>query len=178
LKAKAWLPSTKLMHFCYDVFHRFCQLNVIQSWGIRWRWPGGEGGIIDIEEINYKLVSRWVQKQIGIFWTLLLSHAHFNTSTIMPNVCAHRVHVVSIHNHMHNDYMMRTNNNTWNMSIHIFKDCLFVSKLIKNPKWPRYWSKMTLNYWVIVERYPLWMEWLVVQYPLWNLLSTRPNYWK
>jgi hypothetical protein len=27
------------------------------------------------------------------------------------------------------------------------------------------WSEKTLNYWMIVERYPKRMEWLVVQFP-------------
>lgn len=35
-------------------------------------------------------------------------------------------------------YMESTNNNTWNMNVHIFKRCLLLPELIKSQELPTY----------------------------------------
>ena len=52
---------------------------------------------------------------------------------MMPNICAHHVHSLSIYNHLHNGYMASTNNNTCSTSVYISKNYSLISKPNKIP---------------------------------------------
>ena len=48
----------------------------------------------------------------------------FHISIMVPNACTHHVHGILIYNHLHNGYMASTNNNSWSISVHMFKKLL------------------------------------------------------